>query len=87
KKRGHVSAGHGRIGKHQKHPGGRGNAGGICTTTGSCSTSPILVTSVRKPTEEWVGWEHIKPQKGGLQSGSAIPNKKKKGSVGNTKAT
>ncbi|GKC28367.1 hypothetical protein Tco_1035661 [Tanacetum coccineum] len=28
KKRGHVSAGHGRIGKHQKHPGGRGNAGG-----------------------------------------------------------
>merc|ERR1712137_985255 len=28
KKRGHVSAGHGRIGKHRKHPGGRGNAGG-----------------------------------------------------------
>jgi hypothetical protein len=27
-KRGHVSAGHGRIGKHRKHPGGRGNAGG-----------------------------------------------------------
>ncbi|CAI0560223.1 unnamed protein product [Linum tenue] len=27
KKRGHVSAGHGRIGKHRKHPGGRGNAG------------------------------------------------------------
>ena len=26
--RGHVSAGHGRIGKHRKHPGGRGNAGG-----------------------------------------------------------
>ncbi|GFZ12007.1 ribosomal protein L18e/L15 superfamily protein [Actinidia rufa] len=24
KKRGHVSAGHGRIGKHRKHPGGRG---------------------------------------------------------------
>ncbi|KAK4488493.1 hypothetical protein RD792_004257 [Penstemon davidsonii] len=23
KKRGHVSAGHGRIGKHRKHPGGR----------------------------------------------------------------
>jgi large subunit ribosomal protein L27Ae len=23
-----VSAGHGRIGKHRKHPGGRGNAGG-----------------------------------------------------------
>mmetsp|Transcript_16359 Transcript_16359/g.38966 ORF Transcript_16359/g.38966 Transcript_16359/m.38966 type:complete len:147 (+) Transcript_16359:54-494(+) len=28
KKRGHVSMGHGRIGKHRKHPGGRGNAGG-----------------------------------------------------------
>ena len=25
--RGHVSHGHGRIGKHRKHPGGRGNAG------------------------------------------------------------
>ena len=23
-----MSAGHGRIGKHRKHPGGRGNAGG-----------------------------------------------------------
>ena len=28
KKRGHVSCGHGRIGKHRKHPSGRGNAGG-----------------------------------------------------------
>merc|ERR1712019_160335 len=28
KKRGHVSHGYGRIGKHRKHPGGRGNAGG-----------------------------------------------------------
>jgi large subunit ribosomal protein L27Ae len=28
KKRGAVSAGHGRVGKHRKHPGGRGNAGG-----------------------------------------------------------
>eukprot|EP00004_Rigifila_ramosa_P010504 TRINITY_DN22372_c0_g1_i1.p1 TRINITY_DN22372_c0_g1~~TRINITY_DN22372_c0_g1_i1.p1 ORF type:complete len:157 (-),score=33.62 TRINITY_DN22372_c0_g1_i1:103-540(-) len=28
KKRGHVSAGYGRVGKHRKHPGGRGNAGG-----------------------------------------------------------
>lgn len=27
KKRGHVSAGHGRIGKHRKHPGGRGLVG------------------------------------------------------------
>ncbi|RWW07482.1 hypothetical protein BHE74_00035826 [Ensete ventricosum] len=27
KKRGHVSAGHGRIGKHRKHPGGRGKVG------------------------------------------------------------
>eukprot|EP01128_Nolandella_sp_AFSM9_P006521 TRINITY_DN337_c0_g1_i2.p1 TRINITY_DN337_c0_g1~~TRINITY_DN337_c0_g1_i2.p1 ORF type:complete len:146 (-),score=38.78 TRINITY_DN337_c0_g1_i2:92-529(-) len=27
KKRGHVSAGHGRIGKHRKHPSGRGNVG------------------------------------------------------------
>eukprot|EP00933_Yihiella_yeosuensis_P068511 TRINITY_DN741_c0_g1_i7.p1 TRINITY_DN741_c0_g1~~TRINITY_DN741_c0_g1_i7.p1 ORF type:complete len:173 (+),score=33.94 TRINITY_DN741_c0_g1_i7:77-520(+) len=26
--RGHVSAGRGRIGKHRKHPGGCGNAGG-----------------------------------------------------------
>mgnify|MGYP001348429329 CR=1 FL=1 len=25
---GHVSHGHGRVGKHRKHPGGRGNAGG-----------------------------------------------------------
>ncbi|EEB07461.1 60S ribosomal protein L28 [Schizosaccharomyces japonicus yFS275] len=29
KLRGHVSAGHGRIGKHRKHPGGRGLAGGL----------------------------------------------------------
>ncbi|XP_010256270.1 PREDICTED: 60S ribosomal protein L27a-2-like [Nelumbo nucifera] len=29
KKRGHVSTGHSRIGKHRKHPGGRGNAGGM----------------------------------------------------------
>jgi large subunit ribosomal protein L27Ae len=28
KMRGHVSHGHGRIGKHRKHSGGRGNAGG-----------------------------------------------------------
>jgi len=28
KKRGDVCAGHGRVGKHRKHPGGRGNAGG-----------------------------------------------------------
>lgn len=28
KRRGHVSCGHGRIGKHRKHPGGRGNSGG-----------------------------------------------------------
>ncbi|KAL7067547.1 putative 60S ribosomal protein L27a [Cryptosporidium serpentis] len=29
KKRGHVSAGHGRVGKHRKHPGGRGACGGM----------------------------------------------------------
>lgn len=29
KKRGHVSAGHGRVGKHRKHSGGRGKAGGM----------------------------------------------------------
>ena len=28
KLRGHVSMGHGRVGKHRKHPHGRGNAGG-----------------------------------------------------------
>merc|ERR1712083_842798 len=28
KKRGHKSAGHGRVGKHRKHPSGRGMAGG-----------------------------------------------------------
>ncbi|KAI5453912.1 60S ribosomal protein L28 [Naganishia albida] len=28
KHRGHVSAGHGRVGKHRKSPGGRGKAGG-----------------------------------------------------------
>merc|ERR1712212_949326 len=28
KMRGQVSHGHGRVGKHRKHPGGRGNAGG-----------------------------------------------------------
>ncbi|KAI8915891.1 ribosomal protein L18e/L15P [Gorgonomyces haynaldii] len=28
KSRGHVSSGHGRVGKHRKHPGGRGLAGG-----------------------------------------------------------
>lgn len=27
--RGSVSVGHGRVGKHRKHPGGRGNAGGL----------------------------------------------------------
>jgi len=27
--RGHVSHGHGRVGKHRKHPSGRGKAGGI----------------------------------------------------------
>merc|ERR1711992_319621 len=30
KLRGHVSHGHGRMGKHRKHSGGRGNAGGLC---------------------------------------------------------
>ena len=29
KARGHVSAGHGRIGKHRCHPSGRGKAGGM----------------------------------------------------------
>jgi len=29
KLRGHVSAGHGRVGKHRKHHSGRGNAGGL----------------------------------------------------------
>eukprot|EP00347_Sterkiella_histriomuscorum_P009266 403341866 len=29
KLRGHVSAGHGRVGKHRKHPHGRGKAGGM----------------------------------------------------------
>eukprot|EP00923_Selenidium_pygospionis_P014479 GHVN01024859.1.p1 GENE.GHVN01024859.1~~GHVN01024859.1.p1 ORF type:complete len:154 (+),score=6.34 GHVN01024859.1:2-463(+) len=29
KLRGHVSAGHGRVGKHRKHPGGVGNAGSM----------------------------------------------------------
>jgi len=29
KLRGHVSHGHGRVGKHRKHPGGRGMAGGL----------------------------------------------------------
>jgi large subunit ribosomal protein L27Ae len=28
KKRGNVCMGYGRVGKHRKHPGGRGNAGG-----------------------------------------------------------
>jgi len=32
KLRGHVSAGHGRVGKHRKHPGGRGMAGGQVRT-------------------------------------------------------
>ena len=27
KRRGHVSMGYGRVGKHRKHPGGRGNVG------------------------------------------------------------
>merc|ERR1712243_524072 len=30
KLRGHMGHGHGRIGKHRKHSGGRGNAGGLC---------------------------------------------------------
>eukprot|EP01110_Echinostelium_bisporum_P003542 TRINITY_DN18634_c0_g1_i1.p1 TRINITY_DN18634_c0_g1~~TRINITY_DN18634_c0_g1_i1.p1 ORF type:complete len:148 (-),score=52.91 TRINITY_DN18634_c0_g1_i1:39-482(-) len=28
KKRGHITVGYGRVGKHRKHAGGRGNAGG-----------------------------------------------------------
>ena len=27
--RGHESMGHGRVGKHRKHPSGRGNSGGM----------------------------------------------------------
>ncbi|KAK6123547.1 hypothetical protein DH2020_042695 [Rehmannia glutinosa] len=45
KKRGHVSAGHGRIGKHRKHPGGRGNAGGMHHHRILCSISITLGTS------------------------------------------
>ena len=29
KLRGHTQNGYGRVGKHRKHPGGRGNAGGM----------------------------------------------------------
>ena len=29
KMRGHVSMGHGRVGKHRKHSAGRGNSGGM----------------------------------------------------------
>jgi large subunit ribosomal protein L27Ae len=29
KMRGSVSCGYGRVGKHRKHPGGRGNCGGM----------------------------------------------------------
>jgi large subunit ribosomal protein L27Ae len=29
KKRGHIACGYGRVGKHRKHPSGRGNAGGL----------------------------------------------------------
>eukprot|EP01016_Furgasonia_blochmanni_P050287 TRINITY_DN774_c0_g1_i2.p2 TRINITY_DN774_c0_g1~~TRINITY_DN774_c0_g1_i2.p2 ORF type:complete len:234 (-),score=57.83 TRINITY_DN774_c0_g1_i2:38-739(-) len=29
KKRGHITMGYGRVGKHRKHPAGRGNAGGF----------------------------------------------------------
>merc|ERR1712224_1059089 len=29
KLRGHISMGHGRVGKHRKHPSGRGRAGGM----------------------------------------------------------
>jgi len=29
KDRGNVSMGYGRVGKHRKHPGGRGNSGGF----------------------------------------------------------
>jgi large subunit ribosomal protein L27Ae len=29
KLRGHICFGGGRVGKHRKHPGGRGNAGGM----------------------------------------------------------
>ena len=29
KLRGHIVMGHGRVGKHRKHPSGRGKAGGM----------------------------------------------------------
>jgi large subunit ribosomal protein L27Ae len=45
KHRGHVSAGHGRVGKHRKHPGGRGLAGGAhhhrCVSTCLYSTQKL----------------------------------------------
>lgn len=39
KLRGHVSMGHGRVGKHRKHPGGRGNAGGQVHFLNDCDAA------------------------------------------------
>merc|ERR1712055_47254 len=52
KLRGKVSAGHGRIGKHRKHPGGKGNAGLLThRRTRLCRYHPGLIgkIGIKKP--------------------------------------
>uniref|UniRef100_A0A8C9ERK4 Large ribosomal subunit protein uL15 n=1 Tax=Pavo cristatus TaxID=9049 RepID=A0A8C9ERK4_PAVCR len=43
KLRGHVSHGHGRIGKHRKHPGGRGNGYYKVLGKGKLPKQPVIV--------------------------------------------
>src|ERR1700722_3528916 len=55
--RGHVSHGHGRVGKHRKHPGGRGLAGGQHhhrTNFDKC-TCPHKEANSGRPS--WLLWE------------------------------
>src|SRR3984957_3576684 len=57
KHRGHVSHGHGRVGKHRKHPGGRGLAGGQHhhrTNFDKC-TCPHKEANSGRPS--WLLWE------------------------------
>eukprot|EP01133_Synstelium_polycarpum_P011625 gene11625-13571_t len=48
KSRGDVCAGYGRVGKHRKHPGGRGNAGAIQVISVSSKIWTLVPETVRK---------------------------------------
>jgi len=71
KLRGHVSHGHGRVGKHRKHPGGRGLAGGQHhhrTNFDKCTFPPKYDANSDRPS--WVlrkSWDALFPWEEGNQ--------------------